>query len=249
MGEQPVDDLLAPGTDPERLVVGPWNVPELTDDRIGPGLLHQPRQQGEVVILHENDGAVVADLVDDGVGEPLIDALVLAANRADRTPGARRRCGRAATERCWRARSSSPPPPRGQPDAAKRVGRVVWRHLHPALRVGNLPVAAPLPCAIHVPPHARITGSSAVTRPLAGRIQVRLACSPRPETRRARHVAEGRRSASRMCGSRLATTISFVLLRRGPSAAMSSDAVVNTCGHFLAVSHLRRVSTSAMPSS
>ena len=35
--------------------------------------------------------------------------------------------------------------------------------------------ALPLPCAIHVPEHARITGSSAVTRPLAGRC-TRMPC-------------------------------------------------------------------------
>ena len=67
VAEQAVDDLLAPRADAERLAVRPGNVPELADDRIGPRLLDEPRQQREVVVLHEDDRALVADLVDDRV--------------------------------------------------------------------------------------------------------------------------------------------------------------------------------------
>ena len=113
-----------------------------------------------------------------------------------------------------------------EPDPPQRVGRVVGRHLHAPLRVRTSRSPLPLPCAIHVPPHARITGSSAVTRPLAGTIHDRLVCSPRPPNQ-LEHAAPARAAVrfTWMYGSRFATTISFVLLRRGPSAAMQFGGV------------------------
>ena len=69
--------------------------------------------------------------------------------------------------------------------------------------------ALPLPCAIQVPPVARITGSSAVTRPLAGRVHSMPTVSfwPRSQFHNPRAL---RLRRMWMYGSRLATTISRV---------------------------------------
>ena len=54
--EHAEQDLLLPGTDADGLEVRPRDVPEERDARVGPGLFHQPRQQREVIVLHEHDG-------------------------------------------------------------------------------------------------------------------------------------------------------------------------------------------------
>ena len=108
VAEQSVQDVLAPRADAERFAVRPRNVPELADGHVGPRFLDESRQQREVIVLHEDDGAVVADLLDHGVGESPIHPHVLLPIALRRIQGARRRCGRAATARCWRSRSSSP---------------------------------------------------------------------------------------------------------------------------------------------
>ena len=58
----------------------------------------------------------------------------------------------------------------------RRLRSARQEHLVSLDGVGDLPErsAEPLPCAIHVPEHARMTGSTAVTRPLAGR----CTCTP-----------------------------------------------------------------------
>ena len=58
---------------------------------------------------------------------------------------------------------------RREPDAADLVEGMLRRHGDAVVRSTVSRSAEPLPCAIQVPEQARITGSSAVTRPLAGR--------------------------------------------------------------------------------
>src|SRR5437879_9079867 len=52
--EQAVEQLLAPGADAERLGVRPRNVPEGDDRGLGQPLVNQPRQQRNMIILHEH---------------------------------------------------------------------------------------------------------------------------------------------------------------------------------------------------
>ena len=51
--QQAVQQFALPGADSERLGIGPGNVPEDRHARVGTQLLHQPRQQREVVVLHQ----------------------------------------------------------------------------------------------------------------------------------------------------------------------------------------------------
>ena len=53
--EQAVEQLGAPRADRERLGVGPRDVPERDDRRVGQALADHPRQQREVVVLHQHD--------------------------------------------------------------------------------------------------------------------------------------------------------------------------------------------------
>ncbi len=76
VAEQPVQDLLAPRADPKRFGIRPRNVPELADDDIGPRVLDEPRQQREVIVLHEHDRGAWRDLLQHGVGKAAVDAGV-----------------------------------------------------------------------------------------------------------------------------------------------------------------------------
>ncbi len=128
------------------------------------------RQQGEVVILHQHDRVVGARFGHHRIGKALIDGDVLlpvagAEHRphvGDMAQRPQAFVGKAVVVALlFFCR---------QPDAAQRVGRD--RPAAPATRSSRSTVsrsAEPLPCAIQVPEQARITGSTAVTRPLAGR--------------------------------------------------------------------------------
>ena len=87
VAEQPVQDVLAPRADAERLAVRPRNVPELADRHVGPRLLDESRQQREVIVLHEHHRAIVADLFDHRIGEAAVDAARTAASRASSNSG------------------------------------------------------------------------------------------------------------------------------------------------------------------
>jgi hypothetical protein len=67
--QDPLEDLLAPRTDAERLGVGPGDVPEDADAEVGPGRLEERRDEGELVVLYQDRRRRVADLVEDGVSE------------------------------------------------------------------------------------------------------------------------------------------------------------------------------------
>ncbi len=77
VAEQPVQDVLAPRADAERLAVRPRNVPELAHRHVGPRFLHEARQQREVIVLHEHHRAIVAHFLDHRIGEAAVDAHVL----------------------------------------------------------------------------------------------------------------------------------------------------------------------------
>ncbi len=71
-----LQDLAPPRADAERFRVGPGDVPEGQDGRVGQLLAHHRGQQREVVVLHQHDGILAARLGHDGVGEALVDGLV-----------------------------------------------------------------------------------------------------------------------------------------------------------------------------
>ena len=169
--EQPFEQLVAPRADAEALGVRPGDVPEGEDRRARQPLADQPRREREVVVLHEDDRVVGVDLVarrrrakrsvdllvvlpvlaaEDRPRvrdvaerpEPLVgEAVVVALLFLRREPD--------APERCTTPR----PAARATPIRARRPSR-------------GRPM--PLPCATQTPEQARMTGSSAVTRPLAG---------------------------------------------------------------------------------
>jgi hypothetical protein len=61
------------GQMPDALRVGPGDVPERDDRRAGQPLADHLRREGEVVVLHQDDGVVGVDLLAHGVGEPPVD--------------------------------------------------------------------------------------------------------------------------------------------------------------------------------
>src|SRR5579883_2998522 len=67
-----------PRTNSERFRIGPRNVPEDCNARVGALLLNEARQQREMVILDENHGFNEAvNLLQYGIGELLIGTLIL----------------------------------------------------------------------------------------------------------------------------------------------------------------------------
>src|SRR5205823_2432924 len=75
--EHAVEDFLAPWTDAERFRIRPRDVPEGDDGGLRQPLADEPRQQREVVVLHQHHGIVSAGLGLDRVGEASVDAYVL----------------------------------------------------------------------------------------------------------------------------------------------------------------------------
>ena len=76
VAEQAVEQLLLPGERPERLRVGPGDVPELGhgQGRVAP--LEHPGQEPEMVILDEHERRPIPGLLEDRVGEQLVDLAV-----------------------------------------------------------------------------------------------------------------------------------------------------------------------------
>ncbi len=75
--EEAVEQLIAPRADGERFGIRPRNVPERQDRGVGQSLADHPRQQREVIILDQHDGISRGGLVDDRVGEFLVDLAVI----------------------------------------------------------------------------------------------------------------------------------------------------------------------------
>src|SRR4029079_10093365 len=74
--EHAAQEFDPPGADAEDVRVRPGNVPEQEDAYVGPGGLDHARNEGELIVLDEDDRITGADRVEDGVGEPLVDADV-----------------------------------------------------------------------------------------------------------------------------------------------------------------------------
>ena len=72
----PLSSSSLPGADAENLVIGPGNVPKLAGQNGGIGLPQYIRQQREVVILGKNSPWAAIQLVQDLVGEDVVDRLV-----------------------------------------------------------------------------------------------------------------------------------------------------------------------------
>ena len=75
--EHSLEQLVAPGADAEPLRVGPGDVPEHDDGRPGQPLANEARHEGEVIVLNEDDRIFGVHLLTDGVGELLVDGLVV----------------------------------------------------------------------------------------------------------------------------------------------------------------------------
>ena len=168
--EHALEQLVAPRTDAEALRVRPRDVPEHEDRRARQPLADQPRREREVVVLHQDDRVVASRPPRRPRRRTCwLTALVVLPVLARGRSGARARGGRAARGPRWRSRSSSPSPPR----SVSQTRRSRYDSSPGGTRTRSCAStvsrsAEPLPCATQTPEQARITGSSAVTRPLAG---------------------------------------------------------------------------------
>ena len=75
--QKAVEQFLPERADRERFRVRPRDVPERDDRRLRQLLADHPRQQGEVIVLDQNHRVPGPGLVDDGVGEALVDLAVV----------------------------------------------------------------------------------------------------------------------------------------------------------------------------
>jgi hypothetical protein len=75
--EEAFEELLAERTDPEQLGRRPGDVPEAEDGGAREALADELGGEREMVVLDEDDGVVAIDLLADGIGEPLVHALVV----------------------------------------------------------------------------------------------------------------------------------------------------------------------------
>ena len=75
--EKAVEKLPLPRADSKRFRVRPWNVPENRYARVGSRFLDHPRQQSEMIVLHEHQGMFSPrHLFQHGVGEFAVCVLV-----------------------------------------------------------------------------------------------------------------------------------------------------------------------------
>ena len=162
----------------------------------------------EVVVLHQHDRVVAIDLLAHRVGELAVhrDVVgpVLGAEHRARVRDVAERPQPLVGEAVVVALLFL----LGEPDAPQQVGAP--RRAAPGSRSLMSTVsrsAEPLPCATQTPEHARITGSSAVTRPLAGwstliavvrlHVHVRLAVGEDHDALALQELAQRRAQAGR----------------------------------------------------
>jgi hypothetical protein len=75
--EQPIKQFGLPGANSECLRIGPGNMPEDRDARIGPLLLDKARQQSQMIVLHKDHRLrAVAHLFEQRVGKPPVHELI-----------------------------------------------------------------------------------------------------------------------------------------------------------------------------
>ncbi|OQA40879.1 MAG: hypothetical protein BWY49_00630 [Candidatus Omnitrophica bacterium ADurb.Bin314] len=75
--EHPLENLFLPRADPERLGVGPRDMPKKGDLRVGPFFLNHPRQQREVIVLNEKHRWLIPKLLQKGVRKFPINLLIV----------------------------------------------------------------------------------------------------------------------------------------------------------------------------
>ena len=140
--EEPVDDLLPPGTDAEGLGIRPGDMPEGDDGRPRQPVADHARQEREMVILHENDRILALGFGHDRIREFLVHgAVVLPVRLAEDRPhegdmaeGPEALVGGAVIIPVLLLFR--------EPDAAQGVGGMVRGHRHPVVGIDRLPVRA-----------------------------------------------------------------------------------------------------------
>jgi hypothetical protein len=224
-------------------------MPELADGDVGTRFLHESRQQREVIVLHEHDGAIVGHFLDHRVGKAAIHLHVLLPVRVIEL----RTRIRDVTERPQRVVGAAVVIALlfllGEPHAPQRVRRTIGWNLDASERIGRLAIRAA--AAVRDPraagrAHHRVErGDEAARRPRPRDAVLFLAAAkPVPQaTRRAplMHVNvrlairdDDQSRASQRVGKRVGQLSRVhAVLPTLPSAA----------------SHLKKRSTSGIPSS
>ena len=138
--EKPLQNFLAPGADSETFRVRPGNVPESDDRRVRQFVPDQFREQGEMVILYQDDRIVGGGFFSDGLSESFVNRhIVVPIRRAERGP--------------YMGDVTQGPETfvrkpvvvtgllfRGYPDAANLIRGMLRRHTHMAARVHDIPI-------------------------------------------------------------------------------------------------------------
>ena len=140
--EHALENLPPPGADAEGFGVGPGDVPEGQDGRPRQAGADHRRQQREVVVLHQDDRILAARLLDDGIGEALVDVPVVLpvgfpehrAHMGDMTQRPHAFVGEAVVV--------APLLLGAEPDAPQDVFVAPGRHADPVVPVDDRPVGA-----------------------------------------------------------------------------------------------------------
>ena len=76
--QQSFDEFALPRANSEDLCVGPGDVPEDSHARVRADILHHARNECKMIVLRQQNGRIrVCHFLQDGVGKPLVDPLVL----------------------------------------------------------------------------------------------------------------------------------------------------------------------------
>src|SRR5215831_19487148 len=164
------EQLLLPGADAESFGVGPRDVPEESDAGVGARALDEAGQEREVVVLDEDERRLdVGRFLEHGGRELLVHrAVVRPVFRTELWPRVHD-----VAERPQSLVGEAEVVPRfllllSQTRRRVKSGSSCGNAMRPCSSDISRS-ASPLAWATHTPPHARITGSMAVTRPEAGR--------------------------------------------------------------------------------
>jgi hypothetical protein len=166
--EQAVEQLDAPWADRERFRIGPRDVPERDDGGLRQALADQARQEGEVVVLHEDDRVVAHRFLHDGVRELRVDRAVLLPVRGAEQRAHVRDVAQRPQSFVGKAFVIARDLLLAQPEPAEVIRGAFGRHCDAVAAIDGLAVGAAAAVRDPRAEHARITGSSAVTSPLAG---------------------------------------------------------------------------------